>query len=117
MIFKEINFLATHSFESITEISNYLENCNNTLPKLKGEKEILWRKYNKCNNEIDKSNILKDINSLTEKVDTIYANKNACSRIINRYEEIKDDYKNEIKSKEKTYDLIRSDKKKKLRER
>ena len=77
----------------------------------------MWRKYNKSINENDKSNILKEINQLTEKIDIAHAQKNACVRIIDRYDKIKQDYKNEIESKNKAAELIKEDKKKKLRYR
>lgn len=82
---------------------------------MKDQREILWRKYNKSVNENDKSNILKEINQLTEKIDIAHAQKNACIRIIDRYAQIKEDYKNEIESKNKATELIKEDKKKKLR--
>ena len=75
----------------------------------------MWRKYNKSVDENDKSNLLKEINQLTEKIDISQAQKNACIRIIDRYAQIKEDYKNEIVSKNKATELIKEDKKKKLR--
>lgn len=84
---------------------------------LKGQREILWRKYNKSTNQNDKNNILKDINQLTEKIDIAHAQKNACIRIIDKYAQLKEDYKNEIESKNKAVELIKEDKKKKLRYR
>jgi len=60
---------------------------------------------------------LKGINELTDKIDTIQAQKNACNRIITRYEEIKEDYKKEIEYKEKANELIKHDRRKKLRNR
>ena len=56
---------------------------------------------------------LKEINELTEKIDTIKVQKNACNRIITRYEEIKEEYKKQIESKEKAQDLMIADKRKK----
>ena len=52
-------------------------NIENSLSILKGQREILWRKYNKSVNENDKSNILKEINQLTEKINIAHAQKNA----------------------------------------
>ena len=60
---------------------------------------------------------MTEINALTDKIDTVNAQKNACTRIIARYEEIKEDYKKEIESKEKAQGLIIADKKKKVRNR
>lgn len=117
MIFEEINFLARNSFKSIKEVENCKDNLENKLPELKGKRELLWRKH-KTADENDKTNILKEINALTDKIDTIQAHKNACNRIIARYEEIKEDYKKEIGAKEKSKELIIADKKnKKMRNR
>jgi len=117
MIFEELNFLARNKFETVADVKDYKTNIEKELPILKGQREILWRKYNKSINENDKSNILKEINHLTEKIDIAHAQKNACIRIIDRYIKIKEDYKNEIQSKNKAAELIKEDKKKKLRYR
>ena len=84
------------------------------LPELKGKREILWRKH-KTANETNKNDILKEINELTEKIDTIQVQKNACNRIITRYEGIKEDYKRELENKEKSQELIIAYKKKRTR--
>ena len=116
MIFEEINFLARNSFKSIKEVENYKEILEQQLPKLKGTRELLWRKY-KTADENDKATILKEINSLSDKIDTIHAQKKACNRIIAKHEEIKEDYKKDIEWKEKSKVLILADKKKKSRNR
>ena len=107
--------LARNKCESVAEVKKYKTNIEKELPILKGQREILWRNYNKSVNENDKSHILKEINQLTEKIDISHAQKNACIRIINRYAQIKENYKNEIESKNKAAELIKEDKKKKLR--
>ena len=90
MIFEELNFLARYSFNSVSDVTKYKENLENKFPELKGKREILWRKYKSADIN-KKTEILKEINSLTEKIDKIQAQKNACDRIIARYEEIKND--------------------------
>ena len=117
MIFEELNFLARNKFETVADVKDYKTNIEKELPNLKGQREILWRKYNKSVIENDKNNILKEIIQLTEKIDIAQAQKNACIRIIDRYAKIKEDYKNEIQSKNKAAELIKEDKKKKLRYR
>lgn len=117
MIFEELNFLARNKFEKVADVRDYKSNIEKELTNLKGQREILWRKYNKSVNENDKSNILKEINQLTEKIDIAQVQKNACLRIIDRYTQIKEDYKNEIESKNKAVELIKEDKKKKSRYR
>ena len=116
MIFEEINFLARNSFKSISEVENYMNNLEKQLPELKGTRELLWRKH-KSANENDKANILNEIHAITDKIDTIQAQKKACNRIIAKYEEIKEDYKKEIESNEKSQKLIITDKKKMARNR
>ena len=100
MIFEELNFLARHSFSSISDVSIYKENLENKLPELKGKRELLWRKH-KSTDTNKKAEILKEINVLTEEIDTIQAQKNACNRIIARYKEIKIDFQKEHNSIEK----------------
>lgn len=75
MIFEELNFLARNKFESVAEVKNYKTNIEKELSILKGQREILWRNYNKSVNENDKSHILKEINQLTEKIDISHAQK------------------------------------------
>ena len=96
------------------EVQNYMDNLEMQLPELKGKREILWRKH-KTANVNEKKDILKEINELTDKINAIHAQKNACSRIIDRYEEIIEDYKKELESNEKLQELIIADRKKKVR--
>lgn len=117
MIFEELNFLARNKFETVTDVKDYKSNIEKELPNLKGQREILWKKYNKTIDENDKNSILKEINELTEKIDIAHSQKNACIRIIDRYAQIKEDYKKEIESKHKAAELIKEDKKKKMRYR
>ena len=116
MIFEEINFLARNSFKSVNDVGIYRDNLENQLPELKWKRELLWRKH-KTANENDKANVLKEINTLTDKIDTIQAQKKACNRIIDRYTGIREDYKKEIGAKEKSQELIKEYKNKKARYR
>lgn len=117
MIFEKLNFLARNNFGKIADVKEYKVNIEKTLPNFKDQREILWKKYNKSINENNKSSILKEIKQLSEKIDILQARKNACNRIIDRYATIKSDYKNEIEAKNKATELIKEDKKKKLRYR
>ena len=114
MIIEEIDFFGRNNFKSVKEVQNYIDDLEKQLPKLKGKREILWRKH-KSANEINKPDIIKEINELTEKIDTIQAQKKACNRIIARFEQIKEDYKKEIEAKEKVTEMIKENKHKKLR--
>jgi chromosome segregation ATPase len=115
MILEELNFLARHKFESIKEVKDYKENLEKQLPKLKGIREDLWRKYHRTTNEEDKATIKNEINELTEKIDTIQAHKNACIRIINRYEIVKEEYKKELETIKKSKKIIYNFQKNKAR--
>ena len=110
MIFEELNFLSRHRFKSINEIKDYKVNFENQLPKLKGKREDLWRKYHKTTNENDKTTMKKEINKLTEEIDTITAQRNACNRIIDRYSIVKESLQKEIEYKEKNQKLAIKDK-------
>ena len=105
MIFEELNFLARHSFNSVSDVTKYKENLENKLPELKGKRELLWRKH-KSADISKKVEILKEINVLTEEIDKIQVQKNACNSIINKYEEFKEDYKQQIESKKNLQSII-----------
>ena len=105
MIIEEINFLARHSFSLIADVNKYKENLENKLPELKGKRELLWRKHKSADTN-KKDEIKKDINALTEKIDTIQAQKNACNRIIAKYIEIKNDCQKEQNSREMSKNLV-----------
>lgn len=84
---------------------------------LKWKREDLWRKYHKATNDNDKNIIKKEINELTEKIDTIQAHKNACNRIIGKYFVIRNDHNRNIQNKEREDVLIKNDRNKKIRNR
>ena len=109
MIFEELNFLARYSFNSVSGVTKYKETLENILPELKGKREILWKKHKSADIN-KKAEILKDINALTEEIDKIQAQKNACIRIISRYDEIKNDFQKEMESKQKTKELLTENK-------
>ena len=113
MIFEELNFLAKHSFKTISDVREYKQNLENKLPELKGKRELLWKNHKSADTN-KKDEIQKDINALTEEIDKLQAQKNACNRIIARYEEIKIDFQKELESKQKTQELILSGKRKRL---
>lgn len=114
---EEINFLARHKFESIKEVEKYKLDLECKLPNLKGKREDLWRKYHKATNDNDKNIIKKEINELTENIDTVHAQRNACDRIINRYSVIREEYKRKIENKEKEDELTKIDRNKKIKSR
>ena len=110
MIIEEINFLARHSFSSIAEITEYKENLENKLPELKGKRELLWKNHKSADTN-KKDEILKDINALTEEIDKIQAQKNACNRIVARYEEIKNVFQNKVILIKKSHEILLTEKK------
>ena len=99
-IFEAINFMARNNFKSIGEIIEYQKECEDKLPELKSKRENLWRKYNKVADLDEKSKIMQEIENLTQRIDKIQAHKNACGRMIKRFEEIKQEYLAELKVKE-----------------
>ena len=115
IIFEEINFLARHKFESIKEVENYKIDLEYKLPNLKGKREDLWRKYHKATKDNDKNIIKKEINELTENIDIIYAQRNACDRIIKRYYVIREEYEKKSKKEDRVQELAKIDKKKSLK--
>lgn len=82
------------------------------MPNLKGKRENLWRKYHKATNDNDKNIIKKEINELTENIDIIYAQRNACDRIIKRYYVIREEYEKKSKKEDRVQELTKMDKKK-----
>lgn len=84
---------------------------------LKWKREDLWRKYHKATNDNDKNIIKKEINELTENIDIIHAQRNACDRIVGKYFIIRDDYNRNIQNKEREDTLIKTDRNKKIRNR
>ena len=115
MIFEELKFFVKKQITSISDIKEYKEKIENKLPELKGKRENLWRKYNKTTDVDLKGAILKEINQLTEEIDTSQAHKNACNRIIVRYEEIKEECKREIEDRNNAKKMIDVERKKKER--
>ena len=100
MIFEELNFLARHSFKTISDVREYKKNLENKLPELKWKRELLWKNHKSADTN-KKDEILKDINALTEEIDKIQAQKNACNRIVARYENIKEEQIKQIENIDK----------------
>lgn len=57
-------------------------------------------KHKKIPNENEKQEIRQEIEALTQKIDKLQAHKNACGRMIKRFEEIKQEYLAELKVRE-----------------
>ena len=117
MIFEELKFFVKNQITSISDIREYKEKIENKLPELKGKRENLWRKYNKTTDVALKGAILKEINQLTEEIDTSQAHKKACDRIIVRYEEIKEECKREIELEKNAQELLTNNKMKRMKNR
>ena len=115
MIFEELNFLARNSFKSINEVEEYKVNLEKQLPELKGKREDLWGKYHIATNENDRNIIKKEIDKLTEKIDTFISQKNVCNRIIGKYSVIREKRKKEIENKAKSQEQMKKDKNDKIK--
>lgn len=112
MVFEELNFLSRHRFDIIEQIKEYKANIENKLPKLKGERETLWRKFHKSSSSEEKAIIKQRIDIVSDEINTLYGQRNACKRIIDRYSKIKEDYKNEFKEKEEIREYLLENNKK-----
>lgn len=86
------------------------------LPELKGKRELLWRKHKSADTN-KKAKVLKEINVLTEEIDKIQSQKNACNRIIARYKEIKINFQKDIEFRQKTQEFIITNKHTKMKNR
>ena len=116
-IFEELNFLARNNFKSTCDIQDYQIFCENKLPELKSQKENLLRKYNKTTDENKKVEIKAQINLLSEKIATINNYANICGRCVIRFEKLRKEYIEQEQTKEKAKELIKEDKKKKVKNR
>lgn len=116
-IFEELNFLARNNFKTIQEIKDYQTEYENKLPKLKSQRENLWRKYNKTTDKTQKVEIKTQIDLLSEKITTINNCTNICGRCVIRFEKLRKEYIEQEKAKETAQKLIKEDKKKKARNR
>lgn len=80
-IFEELNFIVSKNFNSFDEIREYGKQRENELPELKGNRELLWKKYNKSTDENIKLELKKQIEAISSKVNEI----NHEVKIVNRY--------------------------------
>lgn len=112
MIFEELNFLSRHRFDSIKQVEEYKSNIENKLPKLKGERECLWRKHKKAISSEDKEKIKSDIDKLTTEIDTLCGQRKACKRIIVKHNKIQENYKQDFEVKLREKEILGECKKK-----
>ena len=110
MIFEEINFLASHKFKSLTDVKEFKEKLDNKLPELKGKREKLWRIYKKVISTENKENIKCDIDKITNEIDTIYGQRNACKRVFETYNKTYKEYYREKELKGKIIDTTKNKK-------
>ena len=75
------------------------------------------RKYNKTTDENKKVEIKAQINLLSEKIATINNYANICGRCVIRFEKLRKEYIEQEQTKEKAKELIKEDKKKKVKNR
>lgn len=86
-----LNYINRSSSKSIEDIKAHKEKIEERLPELKGNRQNLWRKYKNLDTAEEKHSVLEQINLISDKICTMYGQKNACNRIIKRYEDIKDE--------------------------
>ena len=111
MLFEELNFINRSKSKSIEDIKNHKKEIEEKLPILKGERENLWVKHKKANSLEDKAFILERINLISDEISTLYGQRNACIRIINTFNKLRDKLQKEMEFKENlTKSMIKSKK-------
>lgn len=111
MLFEELNFINRSKSKSTEDIKNHKKEIEEKLPILKGERENLWVKHKKANSLEDKAFILERINLISDEISTLYGQRNACIRIINTFNKLRDKLQKEMEFKENlTKSMIKSKK-------
>ena len=83
-ILEEVRFIARNNITTIQDVENCEEWLSVSLAKLKGEREDLWRKYNKVDLSKDKIEIKIKIDNKTNEIND-YSNKlKICRRFMKR---------------------------------
>lgn len=88
MVFEELNYINRSHSKSIEDIKTQKKEIEDKLPVLKGERENLWVKYKNAIRTEDKTSILERINLLSNEISTLYGQRNACKRILKKYNNI-----------------------------
>jgi hypothetical protein len=115
MVFEELSYINQSHSKSIEDIKNNKKEIEDKLPILKGERENLWVKHKKTNSAEEKAFILERINLISDKISTLYGQRNACIRLIDTYNRGYEKVQKEFEIKEKSKELNADIQNKKLR--
>lgn len=104
---KEIRFLCKNNIESLQELSSYKKSVMLDKKELKTQRENLWRKNKKVQNDeekqnnITKINILRDeIKKLTQEIDLINDIETTIPKIKEKINEIENNKEEKVKEKD-----------------
>lgn len=81
-ILDEISFVARNNINTIQDVENCEEWLSVKLAKFKGERENLWRQYNKANSQEDKFAIKNKIDSKTCEINAYSNELKICRRFM-----------------------------------
>lgn len=111
MVFEELNYINRSHSKSIEDIKKHKKEIKEKLPELKSKRENLWRNFHKASSSEEKSGIKERIDLVTDEINTLYGQRNACNRIIATYNKVYEEVQKEIAEKEKFKELTSNDKK------
>jgi hypothetical protein len=115
MVFEELSFINQSRSKSIEYIKTHKKEIENKLPELKSKRENLWRNFHKASSSEEKAGIKERIDIVTDEINTLYGQRNACNRIIANYNKVYEEVQKERAEKENLIELYEKSKKNKNR--
>ena len=105
MVFEELSFINQSHSKSIEDIKKHKKEIEEKLPELKSKRENLWRNFHKANSSEEKAEIKERIELITDEINTLYGQRNACNRIIDTYDMVCKEVQREFEIKQKYREL------------
>ena len=105
MVFEELSFINQSHSKSIEDIKKNKKEIEEKLPELKSKRENLWRNFHKANSSKEKAGIKERIELITDEINTLYGQRNACNRIIDTYDMVCKEVHREFEIKQKYREL------------
>ena len=105
MVFEELSFINQSHSKSIEDIKKHKKEIEEELPELKSKRENLWRNFHKANSSEEKAEIKERIELITDEINTLYGQRNACNRIIDTYDMVCKEIQREFEIKQKYREL------------
>mgnify|MGYP002528364246 FL=1 len=105
MVFEELSFINQSHSKSIEDIKKHKKEIEEKLPELKSKRENLWRNFHKANSSEEKTEIKERIELITDEINTLYGQRNACNRIIDTYDMVCKEVQREFEIKQKYREL------------